>query len=59
LSVTTITVVLIFLFEVITSTALEDGNTLETWQQAEQYLKDKAINLVVLDELTYIYLFEL
>jgi hypothetical protein len=26
---------------------------LETWQQAEQYLKDKAINLVVLDELTY------
>ena len=26
---------------------------LETWQQAEQYLKDKDINLVVLDELTY------
>jgi cob(I)alamin adenosyltransferase len=23
---------------------------LETWEQAEQYLKDKAINLVVLDE---------
>ncbi|CAC9514839.1 Cob(I)alamin adenosyltransferase (EC [uncultured Gammaproteobacteria bacterium] len=26
---------------------------LETWQQAEQYLRDKSINLVVLDELTY------
>ena len=25
----------------------------ETWNKAEQYLTDKSINLVVLDELTY------
>jgi hypothetical protein len=28
---------------------LDKKMALETWQQAEQYLKDKAINLVVLD----------
>lgn len=33
---------------------LDKKTALETWQQAEQYLKDESIDLLVFDELTYI-----
>ncbi|CAC9575960.1 Cob(I)alamin adenosyltransferase (EC 2.5.1.17) [uncultured Gammaproteobacteria bacterium] len=33
--------------------AYDTKMALETWQQAEQYLGDESINLVILDELTY------